>query len=742
MLELIAIEESSIPETRDCEAGNIAEVSPRVWKVLTGQSSNLVQTLVSIQNPHSEKNIICILRKSDESDGSHISSIRIGCVLFASLGLGSGIQNTVVVTVLKKDVQYASRISFLQIQSGHQFTDQTLAPAIDRLLRKPRIVSMGETISLPMWNCSSQNHTPTLSEVHAEPEDWIGPGRSIDTTGAFALLRISHIEASTRSCVPFGRVDSRTRVFVSRGGNHNSQSIPGIRRFLFDLPSNIKKPRACESLTNWITSKSRSGVLIGSLEDQYYQEVLEFSNTPIQIINCATKHGNLVDILRSPIRNSPSRLILILKNFDSMGRPDSSTMAFLNDSVQNRPELRVLIVVKSYQSVSDQSFIFDQLIWGGPNHGEPVIVDGYRELISKSGIVDQSSRLDQLTERFMPTSDAVSESEVNVPWSHIGGLDEAKRELKELLGSKLRRGILLFGPPGTGKTMLAKAVATELGSGSATFISVKGPEILSMYIGESEKNIREIFSRAKSSSKSSAVIFFDELDSIAPSRGVSRDSANVMDRVVASLLTEIDNLPESVFLIGATNRPDLLDPSLLRPGRIDRQVYVGIPEDKRSIVEAISCRNYRLDWSAETVSRVSQIFPRNMTGSDIAAVFKKAHALSVKQITDRLMLLSRVTSTPLDEIQTMMTRREDSSCKHVDVSDLTEEFSSCADCRQFLVRIIEDGEGVYRVIREVLGRAEISEKLLIDALSFIIPSVSESELVSYTKLRDKQATVM
>merc|ERR1719261_265618 len=152
-----------------------------------------------------------------------------------------------------------------------------------------------------------------------------------------------------------------------------------------------------------------------------------------------------------------------------------------------------------------------------------------------------------------------------------------------LAGQKLRSGVLLFGPPGTGKTLLAKAVATEC---HVHFLSVKGPELLSMYIGESEKNVRSLFQNARDLQP--CVLFFDELDSLAPARGRGSDSGGVMDRVVSQLLTEIDALPETVIFIGATNRPDLLDRSLLRPGRLDRMVYLGIAREKLPLLEAMT----------------------------------------------------------------------------------------------------------------------------------------------------------
>ena len=164
----------------------------------------------------------------------------------------------------------------------------------------------------------------------------------------------------------------------------------------------------------------------------------------------------------------------------------------------------------------------------------------------------------------------------NVEWSDIGGLDYARDTILETIqlpllhpelfnsGVKKRSGILLYGPPGTGKTLVAKAVATTL---KLNFFSVKGPELLNMYIGESEANVRQVFEKARQAKP--CVVFFDELDSIAPQRGDKGDSGGVMDRIVAQLLAELDGMGPNgdVFVIGATNRPDLLDGSLLRPGR-------------------------------------------------------------------------------------------------------------------------------------------------------------------------------
>jgi transitional endoplasmic reticulum ATPase len=184
----------------------------------------------------------------------------------------------------------------------------------------------------------------------------------------------------------------------------------------------------------------------------------------------------------------------------------------------------------------------------------------------------------------------------HVKWDNVGGLEDAKTEVREAveyplthrqkfedLGIEPPRGVLLYGPPGTGKTLIAKAVASESG---ANFIPVRGPQLLSKWVGESERAVREVFKKARQVAPS--IIFFDEIDALAPARGTSSDS-HVIDNVLNQILTEMDGLEElkDVVVMGATNRPDIVDPALLRAGRFDRLVYIGEPtfEDRKKIIQ-------------------------------------------------------------------------------------------------------------------------------------------------------------
>ncbi|ASJ12967.1 CDC48 family AAA ATPase [Thermococcus thioreducens] len=226
----------------------------------------------------------------------------------------------------------------------------------------------------------------------------------------------------------------------------------------------------------------------------------------------------------------------------------------------------------------------------------------------------------------------------NVRWDDIGGLEEVKEELKEAvewplkypeaflgLGITPPKGILLYGPPGTGKTLLAKAVANE---SEANFIAIKGPEVLSKWVGESEKNIREIFRKARQAAPT--VIFIDEIDAIAPARG--SDMSRVTDRLINQLLTEMDGIERNsgVVVIAATNRPDILDPALLRPGRFDRLILVPAPDEKARLeIFKVHTRRVPLaeDVSPEELAKRTEGY----TGADIEAVVREAAMLAMRR---------------------------------------------------------------------------------------------------------------
>ena len=232
----------------------------------------------------------------------------------------------------------------------------------------------------------------------------------------------------------------------------------------------------------------------------------------------------------------------------------------------------------------------------------------------------------------------------NVKWSDIGGLNRVKEELKmaiewplkypelfEKSGAKAPKGILLYGPPGCGKTLLAKAVANE---SESNFISVKGPEILSKWVGESERAIREIFRKARQAAP--CIVFFDEIDAIAPMRGSGIGDSRVTERIISQLLTEIDGLEElrNVVVIAATNRPDLLDPALLRPGRFDRLIYVSPPDLRtRKEIFEVHTRGKPLadDVNLDKLAELTEGY----TGADIEALCNTAAMIAIQELISK-----------------------------------------------------------------------------------------------------------
>ncbi|KAG6865885.1 hypothetical protein C0991_010966 [Blastosporella zonata] len=306
----------------------------------------------------------------------------------------------------------------------------------------------------------------------------------------------------------------------------------------------------------------------------------------------------------------------------------------------------------------------------------------------------------------------------NVTWDDVGGLAHVKSDILDTIqlplehpelfsgGLKKRSGILLYGPPGTGKTLLAKAVATSC---SLNFFSVKGPELLNMYIGESEANVRRVFQRARDAKP--CVIFFDELDSVAPKRGNQGDSGGVMDRIVSQLLAELDGMSggkgaSDVFVIGATNRPDLLDPALLRPGRFDRMLYLGVSdthEAQQNILEALT-RKYRLAPDLN-LRDVAEQCPFNYTGADFYALCSDAmlNAMSrkAKDIDDKIAQL--------------------------DIAAGHRHYPTPLTPQYFLAEMASEDDLNVLVSREDFGRA----------LKDLVPSVSQSEMDHYAQIQSR-----
>ncbi|KAK6493902.1 ATPase family protein 2-like protein [Huso huso] len=248
---------------------------------------------------------------------------------------------------------------------------------------------------------------------------------------------------------------------------------------------------------------------------------------------------------------------------------------------------------------------------------------------------------------------AMREVAVDVPkvrWSDIGGMENVKLKLKQAvewplkhpesftrMGIEPPKGILLYGPPGCSKTMVAKALANESG---LNFLAIKGPELLSKYVGESERSVREIFRKARSVSP--AILFFDEIDALAVERGSSSGSGNVADRVLAQLLTEMDGIEQlrDVTILAATNRPDMIDKALMRPGRIDRIIYVPLP-DAATRTEILKLQFRRMPIADDVCLDDLVIKTKKYSGAEITALCREAALLALQEDIQAQKIMGR-----------------------------------------------------------------------------------------------------
>lgn len=313
-------------------------------------------------------------------------------------------------------------------------------------------------------------------------------------------------------------------------------------------------------------------------------------------------------------------------------------------------------------------------------------------------------------------SDSIGAPKIpNVKWEDIGGMDMVKGEILDTIdlplkhpelfnnGLKKRSGILFYGPPGTGKTLLAKAIASNF---SLNFFSVKGPELLNMYIGESEANVRKVFQRARDAKP--CVIFFDELDSVAPKRGNQGDSGGVMDRIVSQLLAELDGMSssdgEGVFVVGATNRPDLLDEALLRPGRFDKMLYLGISdtdEKQFKIMEALT-RKFKLHDDVNLMDLAKKC-AFNLTGADF-------YALCSDSMLNAMTRISMETDKKVEKYN----------------SELKSEGKDPVSIRWWFENVATDNDSLVVVRMEDFVKAQDN----------LVPSVSVEELNHYLRVRE------
>lgn len=408
------------------------------------------------------------------------------------------------------------------------------------------------------------------------------------TCGAqYTALLVKHIDAlnADRMVTAFREVLNDARVVIAT--TTEVDKVPDGIRGLFTHELEMSAP----------DEKEREGILRGLIEEKGLRAAPDVDLSSVAVKTAALVAGDLVDVVDRAVVAKRTRLESLA---NTMNKPLSDT------------DTGATITIRDIE------------LSGGA-------------LATSLTNTDFTSAVDAARKNF---ADSIGAPKIpNVTWDDVGGLTHVKDAVMETIqlplsrpelfakGMKKRSGILFYGPPGTGKTLLAKAIATEF---SLNFFSVKGPELLNMYIGESEANVRRVFQRARDARP--CVVFFDELDSVAPKRGNQGDSGGVMDRIVSQLLAELDGMSSGdeggsggVFVIGATNRPDLLDNALLRPGRFDKMLYLGVSDthDKQlTILEALT-RKFALHPDL-SLRRIAETLPFTYTGADLYALCSDA----------------------------------------------------------------------------------------------------------------------
>ncbi|KAF2146507.1 uncharacterized protein K452DRAFT_355002 [Aplosporella prunicola CBS 121167] len=412
--------------------------------------------------------------------------------------------------------------------------------------------------------------------------------RALACGAEYTALLLKHVEAlnADRMVAALKEVLADSRVLVAT--TTEVDKIPDGIRGLFTHELEMSAPDEAE----------REGILRGIVEARGIRLSPDVDLSNIAVKTAALVAGDLVDVIDRALVAKHTRLESIV-----------------SEANKHLPDTSMALTVKDLELAGGASTL-------------------------SLTTADLTAAVDAARKNF---ADAIGAPKIpNVQWSDVGGLTHVKDAVTETIqlplsrpelfarGMKKRSGILFYGPPGTGKTLLAKAIATSF---SLNFFSVKGPELLNMYIGESEANVRRVFQRARDARP--CVVFFDELDSVAPKRGNQGDSGGVMDRIVSQLLAELDGMSDGggegggggggVFVIGATNRPDLLDQALLRPGRFDKMLYLGVSDthDKQlTILEALT-RKFSLD-PALSLASIAQTLPFTYTGADLYALCSDA----------------------------------------------------------------------------------------------------------------------
>ena len=415
---------------------------------------------------------------------------------------------------------------------------------------------------------------------------------------------------------------SNVQIFVNTDPLH--APLPPSKSFAIELEASMFND--IRTIFTSPTGKAKIVAIIGehSAVERTLVEVTQELGIPVRTFP-----------LEGKLTHSPFHTCWVLKVVDTSSQP---LIDLVKGIVKEGPSNNVLVILCENNPSDVLISLLSMPTIQTVSHGE--IIESAQALRMLEPSLSGPEAIKRLKKRACNRSFGSEIPRVN--WEDIAGLEDIKQMLVKTFTFKQqtcggrRCGILFYGPPGTGKTLLAKAVATEF---NYSFIPVKGPELLDIYVGESEAHIRELFVEAKRASPS--IIFFDELDSIGIARGKDSDSGGVADRLVSQLLLEMDSLifdaeGQNVFVVGATNRPDLLDEALTRPGRFDKHLYLGCPQTTKEQVEIlrVSSRPYLLSLDVDLWNLAEQL-DKTLSPADLAAISHEAMRLAMSRVIQR-----------------------------------------------------------------------------------------------------------
>lgn len=481
--------------------------------------------------------------------------------------------------------------------------------------------SMGiHVFEIDGYNSTSDNDAKTFGILKARVE------RAFQDINPCIVL-IKHLDAIAKKSEQDGKdgagISSNIiQLIDSLFGDNNDENSQNKKNFIL-----VATVADADKLSESVRSKFKFELELGVPSEPERLQIFNFISSKILPTEVTfLNFGNIKLPITYSLRNDVSLSTLALQ---SAGLTPPDLKSIIQTSKQKALKRLTKTVISNKRIYNDNS---ETTLEGKP----PTLYD---LILSSGGVIkitpdDMEQAISEARQKY---SDSIGAPRIpNVSWDDVGGLENVKKEILDTIemplkypelfsgGMKKRSGILFYGPPGTGKTLLAKAIATTF---SLNFFSVKGPELLNMYIGESEANVRRVFQKARDAKP--CVVFFDELDSVAPKRGNQGDSGGVMDRIVSQLLAELDGMSggggEGVFVVGATNRPDLLDEALLRPGRFDKMVYLGVSdthEKQQTILEALT-RKFKLS-SDISLQQIAQKCPFTYTGADFYAMCSDA----------------------------------------------------------------------------------------------------------------------